>query len=150
MKLSSLLWGLLLGAVANAVAQGEEEDDYDEIPADYSQETTVFDGKKVPPVLELTPDNFDKEIKASKYMLVKLYRCVDSRLRNALPFLLGMLTRQQPVLPSLSGLRAGFPNLVRILLHRGDARPFQVIHRVLSLAVRNDQLHCLCRPMQQE
>lgn len=72
MKFSSLLWGLLLGAVASVAAQDAEDDD--EIPADYSQETTDFDGKKVPPLLELTPDTFDKEIKASKYMLVKHYR----------------------------------------------------------------------------
>lgn len=78
MKLSSLLWGLLLGAVANVAAQDAEEDE--EIPADYSQETTQFDGKKVPPLLELTPDNFETEIKASKYMLVKHYRCVHPRL----------------------------------------------------------------------
>lgn len=84
MKVSSLLWGLLLGAVANVVAQGAAEEDDDEIPADFSQETTEFDGKKVPPILELTPDNFDTEIKASKFMLVKLYRCVNARLQTHL------------------------------------------------------------------
>ncbi|KAJ1299292.1 hypothetical protein OPQ81_003782 [Rhizoctonia solani] len=70
MRLSSLVWGLLLGAVAHVAAQ--EEDD-EEIPADYSQEYTKFDGKTVPPILELTPDTFEKEIKASKYMLIKHY-----------------------------------------------------------------------------
>lgn len=78
MKFSSLLWGVLLGAVANVTAQNTEEDD--EIPADYSQETTEFDGKRVPPLLELTPDNFARELKASKYILVKHYRCVQPRL----------------------------------------------------------------------
>lgn len=78
MKFSSLLWGMLLGAVANVAAQDAEDDD--EIPADYSQETTEFDGKKVPPIKELTPDTFATEIKSSKYMLVKHYRCVHSRL----------------------------------------------------------------------
>lgn len=73
MKLSSLVWGLLLAAVAQVVAEDAEDDDI--IPDDYSLQTTEFDGKKVPPILELTPDNFDKEIKGSKYMLVKLYRC---------------------------------------------------------------------------
>lgn len=73
MKLSSLVWGLLLGAITHVAAQDEEEE---EIPADYSQEYTEFDGKQVPPVLELTPNNYDKEIKASKYMLVKHYRCI--------------------------------------------------------------------------
>lgn len=71
MKFSSLVWGLLLGAITHVAAQEEEEE---EIPADYSQEFTQFDGKTVPPLLELTPDNFEREIKASKYMLVKHYR----------------------------------------------------------------------------
>ncbi|KAF3766783.1 hypothetical protein M406DRAFT_287710 [Cryphonectria parasitica EP155] len=70
MRLSSLIWGLLLGAVAHVAAQEEEDE---EIPADYSQEYTEFDGKVVPPILELTPDTFEKEIKASKHMLVKHY-----------------------------------------------------------------------------
>lgn len=73
MKFSSLVWGLLLGAVTRVAA--EEVDDDDVIPDDYSLQITQFDGKEVPPILELTPDNFDKEIKGSKYMLVKLYRC---------------------------------------------------------------------------
>lgn len=132
MKLSYLLWGLLVGAVADEVTQrAAEEDEYDEygIPADYSDKTTEFDGKKVPPILELTPDNFDTEIKASKYMLVKLYRCVDTlgqiswSCRNA--------NKQQSVLPSLPGLCARLPHLVRILLHRAVAQPVYIIHGVL-------------------
>lgn len=74
MKLSSLVWGLLLGAVSRVIAEDVEDEDF--IPDDYSLQTTEFDGKKVPPIMELTPDNFDKEIKVSKYMLVKLYRYV--------------------------------------------------------------------------
>lgn len=74
MRLSSLVWGVLLGALTHVAAQEEDE----EIPVDYSQEYTQFDGKTVPPLLELTPDNFDKEIKASKYMLVKHYRSAPS------------------------------------------------------------------------
>lgn len=73
MRLSSLVWGLLLGAVAHVAAQEEDEE---EIPADYSQEYTDFDGKKVPPLLELTPDNFEKEIKGAKHLMVKHYRFV--------------------------------------------------------------------------
>jgi protein disulfide-isomerase len=73
MKLSSLVWGLLLGAAVHVAGQEEDEE---EIPADYSQEYTKFDGKTVPPMLELTPDNFEKEMKGSKYMLVKHYRFV--------------------------------------------------------------------------
>lgn len=74
MRLSSLAWGLLLGAAARVAAQDDDYDD--EIPEDKSLETTTFDGIKVPPMLELTPDNFESEIKKSKYMLVKHYRCV--------------------------------------------------------------------------
>ncbi|KAL1858900.1 hypothetical protein Daus18300_009769 [Diaporthe australafricana] len=71
MRLSSLSWGLLLGASARVAAEDDFEDD--EIPEDKSLETTTFDGIKVPPMLELTPDNFETEIKKSKYMLVKHY-----------------------------------------------------------------------------
>lgn len=71
MRFSSLAWGLLLGATARVAAQDDFEDD--EIPEDKSLETTTFDGIKVPPMLELTPDNFETEIKKSKYMLVKHY-----------------------------------------------------------------------------
>jgi protein disulfide-isomerase len=58
---------LLFGAAAVVVA-GVADDD-DEAP-----EPTFFNGKKVPPMLELTPDNWEKEHKASKYLLVKHYR----------------------------------------------------------------------------
>jgi protein disulfide-isomerase len=58
---------LLFGAAALVVA-GVADDD-DEAP-----EPTFFNGKKVPPMLELTPDNWEKEHKASKYLLVKHYR----------------------------------------------------------------------------
>ncbi|KAH8765510.1 thioredoxin [Diaporthe sp. PMI_573] len=71
MRLSSLAWGLLLGATARVAAQDDDYDD--EIPEDKSLETTTFDGIKVPPMLELTPDNFESEIKKSKHMLVKHY-----------------------------------------------------------------------------
>jgi protein disulfide-isomerase len=35
---------------------------------------TVFNSITVPPFLELTPTNWDEEIKKSKYILVKHYR----------------------------------------------------------------------------
>lgn len=127
MKVSSLLWGLLLGAAADVMAQGAEEEE--EIPVDFSQEVTEFDGKKVPPILELTPDTFDKEIKASKHMVVKLYRCADPRLNMIWPD--RHADKDQSVLPSLPGLCARLPNTVRILPHRGDARRVQDIYRVL-------------------
>lgn len=75
MRLSSLAWGLLLGAVARVAAQDDDFED-EEIPEDKSLETTTFDGKLVPPILELTPSNWDTEIRKSRYMLVKHYRCV--------------------------------------------------------------------------
>lgn len=74
MRLSSLAWGLLLGAAARVAAQDDDYDD--EIPEDKSLETTIFDGKPVPPMLELTPANYETEIKKSKYMVVKHYRYV--------------------------------------------------------------------------
>ncbi len=61
MRLSSL--ALLLGAAACGAAAG-----------DPAQENTYFDGKKVPPILQLGPDTFDKEVKASKWLMVKHYR----------------------------------------------------------------------------
>lgn len=72
MRLHTLVWGLLLGAVTHVAAEEEVDE---EIPADYSLDTTQFDGKSVPPLLELTPDNYDTEIKKSKYLMVKHYRC---------------------------------------------------------------------------
>lgn len=73
MRLSSLAWGLLLGAAARVTAQDDDFDD-EEIPEDKSLETTIFDGKQVPPMLELTPANYNTEIKKTKYMVVKHYR----------------------------------------------------------------------------
>ncbi|KAK4100321.1 thioredoxin-like protein [Parathielavia hyrcaniae] len=67
---------LLFGAAALVVA---ESDDLDEEPV---RENTYFNGKKVPPMLELTPNNYDKEFNTSKYLVVKHYspycpHCID-------------------------------------------------------------------------
>lgn len=62
---------LLFGAAALAVAQSPDVDEEEEEPA---REDTYFNGKKVPPMLELTPDNWEKEHKATKYLMVKHYR----------------------------------------------------------------------------
>jgi protein disulfide-isomerase len=62
---------LLFGAAALVVAQSPELDDDEDEPAKVD---TLFNGKKVPPMLELTPDNWEKEHKASKYLMVKHYR----------------------------------------------------------------------------
>lgn len=61
MRLSSLL--SLLGAAVLVTAGDEKE------PG-----PTVFNGISVPPMLELTPKNFNKEIVGTKWMLVKHYR----------------------------------------------------------------------------
>lgn len=63
-----LSFSLLFGAAALAAAAPPEVDD------DAAREATFFNGKKVPPLLELTPDNWEKEVKASKYLMVKHYR----------------------------------------------------------------------------
>ncbi|KAL2158921.1 hypothetical protein VTH06DRAFT_2951 [Thermothelomyces fergusii] len=68
----------LFGAAALVAAQSPDVDD-DEEPL---KETTYFNGRAVPPMLELTPDNWDKELKASKFLMVKHYspycpHCID-------------------------------------------------------------------------
>lgn len=119
MRLSSLAWGLLLGATARVAAQDDFEDD--EIPEDKSLETTTFDGIKVPPMLELTPDNFEIEIKKSKHMLVKHYRCVPGfRLQPNPPG--SVADMLQSILPTLPGFRANLSHTVRVLLHRSGTR----------------------------
>ncbi|KAI1141926.1 thioredoxin-like protein [Hypoxylon sp. FL0543] len=76
MRLASL--ALFLGAAARGIAQaiGAETSDSPD------QENTYFNGKRVPPLLELTADNFDKEVKLSKFLVVKYYspycpHCID-------------------------------------------------------------------------
>jgi len=66
MRLSSLaLW---LGAATVGAAAGDDSDSSD------TREITFFDGKEVPPMLELTPDTFGQASKASKWMMIKHYR----------------------------------------------------------------------------
>jgi protein disulfide-isomerase len=43
---------------------------------DPKKENTYFDGKKVPPLLELTPSNWDEEVNQTKFLMVKHYRLV--------------------------------------------------------------------------
>ncbi|KAL2135749.1 hypothetical protein VTI74DRAFT_7119 [Chaetomium olivicolor] len=66
---------LLFGTAALVLAEPPEADED-------APQITYFNGKTVPPMLELTPDNWDKEIKASKYLMVKHYspycpHCID-------------------------------------------------------------------------
>ncbi|KAK7754129.1 hypothetical protein SLS62_003975 [Diatrype stigma] len=64
MWLSSPL-ALLLGASALGVAGASTDPD--------ERQTTVFNGQKVPALLELTPDNFDATVKATKNLVVKYF-----------------------------------------------------------------------------
>lgn len=68
----SLLFGVAALAVASPVDEVE-----DGTPVD-----TFFNGKKVPPMLELTPENWDKEKTASRFLMVKHYRCACPTLHN--------------------------------------------------------------------
>ncbi|KAB5577925.1 thioredoxin-like protein, partial [Coniochaeta sp. 2T2.1] len=58
-------FALLFGAATIAAAASAEDAE--------TQENTYFNGKKVPPMLELTESNWEKEINASKWLLVKHY-----------------------------------------------------------------------------
>lgn len=66
MRLSLL--SLLFGAATVAVATESLNTATEEDP---NKENTYFNQIKVPPILELTPDNYAKAIKASKWLLVK-------------------------------------------------------------------------------
>ncbi|KAF6840908.1 disulfide isomerase [Colletotrichum plurivorum] len=73
MRLSPLFLFLGSTLLSGVQAAGKEQDD---------RENTYFNSMKVPPILELTPDTFDKEVKASKFMLIKHYspycpHCID-------------------------------------------------------------------------
>lgn len=69
---------LLLGAARWATAVASEA----EVEEDLTRENTYFNAIKVPPLLELTPDNWDAELKVSKFLFVKHYspscpHCID-------------------------------------------------------------------------
>lgn len=61
---------LLLGAVSSGIAQAIGADTTD----DPQKENTSFNGKRVPPLLELTSSNFEREVKASKFLVVKYFK----------------------------------------------------------------------------
>ncbi|KAK4130175.1 thioredoxin-like protein [Trichocladium antarcticum] len=68
----SLLFGVAASAVASPVDEVE----------DGTPVATFFNGKQVPPMLELTPENWDKEKTASRFLMVKHYspyceHCID-------------------------------------------------------------------------
>ncbi|KAI1335878.1 thioredoxin-like protein [Xylariaceae sp. FL0016] len=67
MRLSSL--ALFLSAAALGTAQARNADSVEST----EQENTYFNGKRVPPLLELTSDNFVEESKSSKFLVVKYF-----------------------------------------------------------------------------
>ncbi|KAI1491657.1 thioredoxin-like protein [Biscogniauxia mediterranea] len=76
MRLRSLALWLSAAALGAAQLVGPGADNIQD------KENTYFNGKKVPPLLELTPDNFDKEVRSTKYMVVKYFspfcpHCID-------------------------------------------------------------------------
>ncbi|KAI1174653.1 thioredoxin-like protein [Nemania sp. FL0916] len=69
-----LTWlALLLGAVTSTIARDVDDTEATTTADDPDHEDTYFDGKKVPPLLELTANTFDKEVKASKFLVVKYF-----------------------------------------------------------------------------
>ncbi|KAI6785102.1 uncharacterized protein J7T54_006744 [Emericellopsis cladophorae] len=69
---------LTILTAAAALAKGQSLDP----EAINAKKATVFNDIKVPPLMDLTPSNFDDEIKKTKYMLVKHYspycpHCID-------------------------------------------------------------------------
>ena len=60
---------VLLGAATLAATVSAADSDDDSV-----RESTYFNSKKVPPMVELTPENWAKEAKESKWLLVKHYR----------------------------------------------------------------------------
>jgi protein disulfide-isomerase len=68
MRLTSL--ALLFSAVTLGITQVIGADTTD----DPEKEDTYFDGIRVPPLLELTADNFEDEAKASKFLVVKYFK----------------------------------------------------------------------------
>ncbi|KAL7628011.1 hypothetical protein AAE478_002207 [Parahypoxylon ruwenzoriense] len=76
MRLASLALLLSAAALGTAQAIGAETSDSPD------RENTYFNGKRVPPLLELTADNFDDEVKLSEFLVVKYFspycpHCID-------------------------------------------------------------------------
>jgi len=63
---------LLLGAAALTRAASAVEWDEE----DTTKEPTYFNGIRVPPLLELTPENFAEAVESTTHMLIKHYRLV--------------------------------------------------------------------------
>lgn len=68
MRFSSLALWLGASVLGAAQAIGADKDN------DPQKENTYFNGKRVPPLLELTADNFAEEVAKTKYLVVKYFR----------------------------------------------------------------------------
>ncbi|KAI1426490.1 thioredoxin-like protein [Xylaria sp. FL1777] len=67
MRLTSL--ALFFSAVTSGIAQAIGADTTN----DPERENTYFNGKRVPPLLQITADNFEKEVQASKFLVLKYF-----------------------------------------------------------------------------
>lgn len=62
------LLALLAGATSFVYAQSLSKEE------DPKKENTYFNTQKVPPLLELTPNNWEEEMQNSRFLVVKHYR----------------------------------------------------------------------------
>lgn len=62
---------LLAGAAAFSHVQAANKDAK---PVDVDDESTTFNSIEVPPLLVLTPTNWDEEIGKTKFLMIKHYR----------------------------------------------------------------------------
>lgn len=67
MRLTSFFSGLAAFGLLSSPALADDE-------AEKTPAPTIFDSVEVPPLTELTPDNFEKEASKTKWLLVKHYR----------------------------------------------------------------------------
>lgn len=70
MRLSN--FSLLFGAAALLVSAAPDGNEDTQTP--FTEESTIFNQKKVPPLTELSPNNWEKERKGSKWVIVKHFR----------------------------------------------------------------------------
>lgn len=79
MRLSSLL--SIVGAAALVSALDPKD-----APSDDADTPTVFDGVSVPPLMSLTPKNFDEVLNSTKYLFVKHYSPYCHHCKKFAPF----------------------------------------------------------------
>jgi hypothetical protein len=115
MRLTSLALFFSAAALGSSQAIGAESTN------DPNVENTYFNGHKVPPLLELTQDNFEKEVGLSKFVVIKYYRLVYPPTRIALPRFHLAKHPSQSLLPSLYRFCTDIPDHVRILLYLGSS-----------------------------